>query len=347
MSIFRRLVSLPVFLFFLVGCVTPNSTSDLASITPQLSQSSSPVGDLGIPSLITISPASTSQPSAPPDITQTAFVQGIISTQFAEETLASLFPRACELLYAPREFSPNGLWMVEFCPTSGDDFLLTFSNSEQQILWQLYYKDYVPQTNDFPDGKMSVVHWSNDGRYAYFYSNPGGDGGECYIGQTDSGVGLFRIDLQTGFTTAILPKNEDRTWYTFSFSPTGRRLVYGIYSLNLTILDIPTGELTSVITRSDFSQSGGYLWSPDGLQFVYSTVTTLDDWETRTYSVILVDALSGYEQIVIDSSKNCFAPLSWTENNILTLEKNYFEAIVEFDLNANKIISEATSTPSP
>jgi len=37
--------------------------------------------------------------------------------------------------------------------------------------------------------------------------------------------------------------------------------------------------------------------------------------------------------------------LGITENDILILEKNYNEALVEFDLNSNKIINEATLRP--
>ena len=87
------------------------------------------------------------------------------------------------------------------------------------------------------------------------------------------------------------------------------------------------------------------MWSPDGLELVYSTVLYNEISEPIAYSFRLVDAQSGNERILLESPENCFAAKSWTEDNILTLEKNYGEALIEFDLNSNKIISEIATTP--
>ena len=337
------------FVMFVVptGCST---TSDPLLITPPFSEPAPIVDDLENLSN-TVPPASTSVPSTIPDTTQTALAQDMIFARSAEETLVARYPRACELLFAPREFSPNGLWMVELCYSDVDqDLMLTFSKCETQDLWQLLYKNFIPQMDSMPDGGLSVVHWSNDGRYAYFYSYLGGDGGECYVGGGTSGSGLFRIDLQTGYTTSVLPTGDWSTWYTFSFSPTDRRLVYGVSSRDLKILNMLTGKLTTVANLRNFSQSGGYLWSQDGLQFVYSTVTSLDNWETRSYSLRLVNALSGSEQILLESPDNCFDTKLWSESDILTVESygtNDVRTLIELDLSSNKIIGEVTTTPFP
>jgi hypothetical protein len=261
-----RFVIIFVTVVILAECGTTSSANDATLIVPQNSQPVSITGASESPSTTTASPTSKSVPSTTPDPTQTAFAQDMISARVAEETLVARYPRACKLLYAPREFSPNGLWMVELCYSDIDqDLMLTFSNSRTQVLWQFFYKNFIPQMDFMPDGGLSVVHWSNDERYAYFYSYLGGDGGECYVGGGTSGSGLFRIDLQTGYTTAVLPMGDLSTWYTFSFAPTDRRLVYGVSSHDLKILDILTGKLTSVVNLHNFSQSGGYLWSQDGL----------------------------------------------------------------------------------
>lgn len=208
----------------------------------------------------------------------------------------------------------------------------------------MFYHDYIPYTADSADGGMRVMHWSNDSRYGYFYTSLGGDGGECFYGGYDTGSGLFRLDLQTGQTKAILPLNDDLRWYGFSISPTDRRLVYGIRSLDLQILDLTTGQLINVGHKKNFSQSGGYIWSTDGLEFVYSTVTyTPNHTGIENYSLRLVNAVSGSEQILFEAPDECFDTISWTENDILTIEKNYARTKVEFDLNSNTIISETTT----
>jgi len=61
-----------------------------------------------------------------------------------------------------------------------------------------------------------------------------------------------------------------------------------------------------------------------------------------------MDAQSGSERILLESPDNCFAARSWSDNNILIIEsydKNYDRTLVEYDLNSNKIVSEATATP--
>jgi len=267
----------------------------------------------------------------------------------AEEKLMSQYPRICDSAYALPKYSPNELWMEELCYSDADqDTILTISNKDTQVIWKLAYKDYIQAANAFPDGGLAVIHWTSDGRYAYFASYHSGDGGECFVGFLDSGSGLFRLDLQTGSTTTLLPLSDNYAWYGFSFSPTDRRLVYGARSRDLKVLDITTGQVNNLSSAKDFSQSGDYVWSSDGFNFLYSTVLYNEISEPISYSLRLVNAQTGGEQILLESPDRCFAARSWSDNNILTIEsydKDYNQTLVEYDLNLNKIISGATATP--
>ena len=105
-----------------------------------------------------------------------------------------------------------------------------------------------------------------------------------------------------------------------------------------------TGQIIDVDSSIDESAGGAYVWSPDGMQFVYSVVATIDNWETRIYSLKLVNALSGNQQVLFESSDICFAADMWSDNNVLTLgnyDENYNRTRVEFDLNTNTVISES------
>jgi hypothetical protein len=67
-------------------------------------------------------------------------------------------------------------------------------------------------------------------------------------------------------------------------------------------------------------------------------------------SLRLVNALSGSEQILLESADNCFAARLWSEDDILTIENygtNNNRTLIELDLNSNKIIREVTATPFP
>jgi len=331
-----------VVLLLATGCGTITPVSNPTSITPQFTQLVSDANDLAS----TVGQTFTPLPSATPNQTQIVQSDNISSTVSVAQTSASQFPHICKDSYYQPGYSPDGLWLVQLCYSENDhDLIMTLSSRETQVLWKLLYQKYIPKMDFVPDGGMSVVHWSNDGRYAYFNSFLGGDGGECFVSGWDSGAGLFRLDLQTGSVTALLPQNNTFWWYGFSFSPTDRRLVYGARARDLKILDITTGQLKNIFPKNDFSEGGGYVWSQDGLEFVYSTVTYADQGERNNYSLRLVDTRSGSERILLESSDTCFSTISWTEDNILTVEKNYGESLLEFNLNSNTIISEIATRP--
>lgn len=279
------------------------------------------------------------------------------STQTVFQTEVAKFPRLCPndtpyFSEKTESFSPDGLWLGEPCLSSEDkDFVLTFSNKKTQVTWKMFYHDYIPNVG-FADGGMRMAHWSSDSKYVYFHTWLGGSVGECFYEGYDTGVGLFRVDLQTGQPKEVLPLfNENSVWYGFSFSPTDRWLVYGIRTLDLVIVDIITGESINVAHEKDFSQGGGYIWSPDGLRFVYSTVKYRPNHVggREGYTLRLVDAKTGVERILLESKTSCYLVKEWKDNNVLLIEydyddKNYNRAIMEYDLDSNTIIS--TSAPS-
>ena len=349
---YRFLISFLLFLM-LIGCSPISSTSTPTSIVLPSSQSIPLIEETKSFSISTEVPSSTSLPGKTPDQTQTAIFQDSVTAQSAEQTLVAQYPHVCKNLYAPREFSPNGLWMVESCYSENDQTpILTLSNKKSQALWKLIYKNYIQQGETLPDGGLAIVNWSNDGSYAYFNSYVSGSGGECFVSGNvlNYGKGLFRLNLQTGDITTILPLRENFVGYDFSFSPTDRRLVYNSYSLGSNILDIKSGKLVKIIPVSEISGGGSYLWSSDGLEFVYSTVSSSEISELITYSIRLVDAQSGREHILLESTKNCYASRVWREDSILIIEsydENYDRTLLEYDLSSNRIISEATATPRP
>lgn len=273
-----------------------------------------------------------------------------IATVAAAQTHAANFPRICDN-YEPNEYSPNGLWLVEMCGSPVDnDLILAFSNRETRVLWKLLYHDYLPNLGYSPDGGMEVVHWSQNEKYAYFYSHGGGDGGECFYTGWDSGFGLFRLDLQTGQVTTILPTNEDFWWYGFSVSPVDKYIVYGEKAHDWKILDIESGELIKVNSPKAYAEEGGgFVWSPDGLEFVYSAVVSYppSNRESATYSLRWVDAQSGNERILLEAQSECFLAVTWDENNILKIKdygKSYEPTLIEIDLNSNNV-TNVTVTP--
>lgn len=339
-------------LIFLVACSTPQLT-----ITPELTIALQPTLT-PTPTFLYLTPTLTSihTISPRPTLNQTQITKQelIKSTQSVFQTEVAKFPRSCpnhEPYFSDRNesFSPDGLWLWEICASSKyHDLVLTFSNKRTHVLWRMLYHDYISPTAEFADGVIHLTHWSNNSQYAYFYTTLGGDGGYCFYQGYDRGAGVFRLDLQTGQTKEILPL-QDNTWYGFSFSPTDRRLVYGIWALNLIILDIKTGKSINVVHKTNFSEGGGYVWSADGLEIVYSTVKSHPDNIDKEYTLRLIDAKTGVERILLESKSNCYLVEKWENNNILLIEytdKNYNRAMMKYDLNLN-IIIDTSATPNP
>ena len=287
--------------------------------------------------------------------TQMANYQSMLATQPPFQTIVAQFPRLCpnDVPYFSEygtQISPNGLWLGELCNSDNySDLVLTFSNKETGIAWNLLYHDYIPDVN-YADGGMWVVHWTSDSKYAFFNTTLGGDGAECYVSGLDSGSALFRIDVDTGETTGILPPNNG-TWYTFSIAPTDRRLIFsvhhsGINLAYLSILDVFTNQVIDVKHKEDFSESGGYLWSPDGQQFLYSTVKYVPSGGDReNYTLRLVDAKTGKEEILLKSQYDCFKVRLWADDGVLEIEKNYKDSLIRFDLHSKTILSEFLIKP--
>lgn len=332
-----------IFILILAACVSsqvtvsPESTARRPTFTPRPTHTPIPRATLN-PTLISANQTQAVHNTATASVIQTAFAQ---------------FPHVCKNgYYYPGWVSPDGLWLQEECYSEEDkDVILTLSNRETKVSWKLVVSDYASRREGEPlSGGITVIHWSDDGKYVYFNSHSGGDGGECFVNGFDSGLGLFRFDLQTGNITTIISAKGDLRWYGFSLSPKDKWLLYGAHSRNLQILDITTGQSISVAHDMDFSQSGGYVWSSDALKFVYSTVTyTADYMEIEGFSLRLVDAQTGSERILLQSKTSCYLAREWRENGVLLIEyddENYNRTLMEYDLNSNTII-DIPATPNP
>lgn len=343
----RLLFVVASLLFIVTGCGTsahsPNTATDV--YTPP-SQAATESQGLDIQ-------ATSTAATIHPNQTQTAYAHAIATAKFAEQTVVAQYPQYCDLISSPRVFSPNQQWMVELCYSEEDqDLLLTFGGRESKDLWKLFYRNYILPADYLPDGGLSVVHWSNDGRYAYFRSYISGDGGECFRQFGTDGLGLFRLDLQNGTTSTVLPLIEEYGWYGFTFSPTGRRLVYGAYSRDFRIMDIRTGQTTTIQVKSNFNQGDGFLWSTDGLKYFYSTVSYNSEGSRYLYSLRWVDSQSGEEEILLESADHCYKAKEWINDSVLIIESEASKepigrTLIEYDLTAKRIISESTATPFP
>jgi protease II len=137
--------------------------------------------------------------------------------------------------------------------------------------------------------------------------------------------------------SSILPAGND-----FSFSPTGRRLAYGLG--NLIIRDLQTGDETDINTGGVF---GPFFWSPDGLELAYATCQGDDNDSIKKSTVEIFSVQQNASRTVLELEKKFLTIEGLDANNILTVysrdEQNNTDELF-FDLNSSQWI---TPTPTP
>ncbi|MEA5077142.1 MAG: hypothetical protein VB013_01110 [Anaerolineaceae bacterium] len=224
-------------------------------------------------------PASTKQavsptPTHPSAATSQVFPFGAMAEQVYqyEQTQMAKFPVKCN---NPQKylFSPDHNWLAWACPYAykednqtleiaslrGNDWILQSRN---------YYTDEFKK--DFlefsPYSEMGIlpVNWSKDGKSLYFATRISIDAdGPCFFGFGDNG--LYKIDVQTGKISTILPppSSNSRYGYQYAFSPDEKWLVYGFDQTS--ILNLQTNEVYPI----DKGWTRAFTWSQDSSKVVY------------------------------------------------------------------------------
>jgi len=291
-------------------------------------------------------PSTTPRPTSTLDLPATATKIVDAATNSARSTQMAAFPAfpsGCNRnLFM---ISSNGEWIVAdecYLP----DPTLVIMNKSGKLHWEIHYDDY----SYLPDfGYIYMQSWSNDNRYLYFSTAHIGSGGLCFIGNDRGGFGLFRLDVQTGVITTLLPLRSDFAQYTWSFSPTGRRFVYEQANNAIGLWDLYTGDVNSIQLPNDINQIGGFLWSEDGLLFAYTAVGGMES-EQGHYELYLTDTAANSTRVLMKSPiTKCVRAFSWASKNLLIIEildeSTWTFLQASIDINTNQFV--ATPAPRP
>jgi len=228
--------------------------------------------------------------------------------------------------------SPNGQWAEAVCGPYSIIIIRTDGTKE----WSLSSNTLIaPYTEHF----VYVSHWSNDGAYAYVRVNPHTDG---YWEPFHQGIVLYRLDLETGQTSEVLPLGKsDWIFYSFSFSPNDRRLAYIVTDQSPVILhirDMQTGVEQSFEFEPKYNTGGSYIWSPDDRKMVFSLGQYLGNDEFVT-SIVLWDNDNLSTTELIKEHESLMKPIEWTEESKITLSaivvKNGQNEVVYYEYNLN------------
>jgi hypothetical protein len=249
-------------------------------------------------------------------------------------------------LYAPGSFNPESAGMeypsldtLVFTSTTSvsPDSRWTATIQQSEIVeladgWEFYNTLTVTDgtTNWEPAGGwrgyglgvayLDVYRWGADGRTLYFANNVLVDGCGLFANFTD----LYRLDLETGAITELIPANSSRY---LNLSPDESILASVSWDGNQLWLDLlnPETEVENRIpltAEGESAQAGNLVWSPDGESALITVAydPCLPDW---SHSTLLVDMVDLTTSTLIDHDPRRFTISEWlTGEAALLLDKD-------------------------
>ncbi len=179
--------------------------------------------------------------------------------------------------------------------------------------WVLHFEDYLLKKfskSGMQKGELYPSHWTSDSAYLYFKSYIYTDviGGICIYGAGNQG--LYRINVNTGEVSAILPPTTTFYENDIAFSPDGSKLAYN--ANHPTILDLRTGENITIDDDGDVLIS--MIWSPDGTHLAYATCHPSGGFTVKN-SALKIFSLETYKSKTILTVENALILIEFGDGN--------------------------------
>ena len=212
--------------------------------------------------------------------------------------------------------SPDGQWVATLkglrIPRSYSASYTFFVRSQDgEIEWIVESFGYDRHSLIGYD-KRIPIYWSESGQYMYYIHHGSNDGCGPYI----YGYALYRLDLQTGETLALVTEGH---W--FAVAPNEERVAY-ILDGALVIHDIATSEEVTLALQHDpaieYVNFSDLTWSPDshfllifGAEDVCATGML---FEHRTF-IIKLDTQSYLQSVIVEGDRSLWGIVAWPEPN--------------------------------
>ncbi len=347
---------LAALLFTACGEVVTEPVDAVAIET--ITHTSTPTGFNSWPSWTPL-PSATPTPTSTIDIVEQTRLAAWTATEQARQIAIEQYPINCDPSgIHNRLISPDAEWIASGCYGRENVFIVT--NHDGSKYWYIPGGNKVGEIpgNGFCEGVP--IRWSNDSRNVYFYLH------YCYEPSIIQ-IHWYRID-QVPDVLYVMDAYTS-LWYQltpganlFSFSPTGRRLLYISIdyrdnepsSIRISILDLQTGE-TVAYSLTDYLVASHVVWSNDGTKAFLSAERGLPVYvsdDPHTYSIYVIDMLAQKITNIYtfpDSEMIIYTADYLDEKNILVLRSStYSNEYEEFYLDLNTIqILEHLPSPTP
>jgi Tol biopolymer transport system component len=240
--------------------------------------------------------------------------------------------------------SPNAEWLATV-----EDGL--FGSTEKMILRitnQIDGSEWIAESTEKTNVSFNIppdpIHWSPDSTFLYFVHRSFNDG----CGPFTNGIDLFRINVITGEVEEVV---ERGSW--FAFAPDGEQLAY-MWRDEIFIQNLTTGgqrAVTLTITNEyDEVFLTHLVWSPDSRSVaVLAGLNICLELPATRSSIVVVDATSLAQTVVLDEHPTIVFINGWPESNILivALSEGGQSETVQFKIDTAEFLPLETAVPEP
>lgn len=245
--------------------------------------------------------------------------------------------------------SPDGTKKAIYDAHTSNTFEVIDKN--EKILWSITYDVHKFDDYGLYEAWYKPFYWSKDERslyYTCFHGQEIDGSGKFWGNEFIDGCGVFRLDLETGETTDILPEiHPGNGYYAFSISPDENYLVYtyqNVSPVQIKLLDLNTNKERVLLTANeDILETGGYGWSPQGDKIVFMILKMLED-EKRIYSILILDLKSLETRLLVKDFDTRIRFLSWDEQGVISYDPEDSSNIWQLSIESDMFVSV---TPTP
>jgi dipeptidyl aminopeptidase/acylaminoacyl peptidase len=250
--------------------------------------------------------------------------------------------------------SPDGGWQADYYAVSGEPAaeLLKVSRAGKSK-WSV---PYDPSQSYWVGGLLQTAGWDITRSALYITTDPWANA-NFFSDLFYSGVGLYRLDLETGTIQQILPERQGVSLakYSFSFSPDGAYLAYirgssktytDTSELFLTILELDSGQEVDTVLGDEYAEAGDIIWAPDGAKVAFAlTRPYLEDFipPDLPFTIDILDLDTGRLSTIVKDVKQPIYPRRWISDD--TIELSDFRSYWNLDVGTGRIKLVATATP--
>lgn len=214
--------------------------------------------------------------------------------------------------------SPNNDWTVSiYSPIdhNAPQFTTSIIKVDGGFEWILNYR-----TSQFEEeAYYSPFYWTNDGQYLFLVITRAMDGCGKVL-EFYTGSGLFKLDLNTGELSEIVPEMHLAS-YAFSISPSEKMLANakeGETPITIRVKDISGTNENSFTLDKKYQGAGNFIWFPSEEAILFVAKEEVCG-SKPSYTLITLNLSTAEMEVIFQNLDKNLTAVKWESVNILRM----------------------------